>query len=1015
MSVRLCVLARVAVDLAGRTVRLTKLEATLLAALACSASGAASADQLADWLWDDDLPRQPRNRVQALVSGLRRKTSPTALLTTTTDGYRLDTDVAADLPHWRALARRATDTASTTTRRRLLHRALEDAAEEPLGGCVPTSRVLATRSQITEERLRLLGQRIEADITAGALEGLAAELTGLVEEHPFHEGFTAQLITVLGLVGRQGDAVSIYHRVRVQLGRELGVRPGPILERAYAALIGQAPAPPPLAPLSRRQDRDAAVPRTVPRSVSVVVGRDTELQLIREAATTAREHPAVVAITGLGGMGKSTLAIEAAHQLRGAFPGGSLHVELSGELGHAGPSAVLEHFLGVLAVQRSSIPPRWADRAAVFRSILDARRVLVILDDVPDGYDVSTLLPARPTSMAILTSRTPIKGVVVSHPVRLGYLDEDASLEALRAQLGAPRVDATPEAASALVGLCGGHPLLLRVVGQRLARRPDLSLALAAAQLTDEFSGHRELTDDDGRLQAGLGLAETPLPQASRALLHTLARLPFSRVSRHTCRAVIGDDVAADAALDGLVDAGVLHPVLRDGSDPLYGLHDLLRLHIRGSSQDPEPDLTRIASDLLAIASRYATAYPDQTPPTDAVCRMSGRDASGRAAASSPPEALHYFAAETEVLIGCARAVVTADADLAWRLLVVCAPAAKRQIDLWLAAERDVRSALPPSTTGQLGRAYLDLAAAGILVEGDLGPDRLDPLVNAREELLRFGDVAGAVEAAVISARQNQLLGRRAHVVSDLLWANTHVQEAGPVTVPGHLALAWGCFYDAYDELTEAQQAHSEAVELLSRTNDWAGLALAQLELAHAFRRTGGAATALAWCQAAIASYARLHDPRGSTICVDALADILVRLGHPDEALGHAREAMALAAEHLDEYALHRAERTLSRALTGLGRLDEAEAALRASATGFQRMGRPIGQAGTLRDLSRLLGEQGRWDEALLTLHEEKVLLVEAGAVDLSVLEGLIDVAAANSTARALSKPNFRSEIAAPR
>jgi DNA-binding SARP family transcriptional activator/tetratricopeptide (TPR) repeat protein len=1012
---RLHVLGRVAVDLPGRPVALTKLEATLLAALACSASGAASSDLLADWLWDDDLPSQPRNRVQALVSGLRRKTAPTPILTTTTDGYRLDTEVATDLPHWRALARRATDTASISARRRLLHRALEDADAEPLGGCVPSSRVLATRSHITEERLRLLGQRIDADITAGALEGLTAELTALVEEHPFHEGFTAQLITVLGLVGRQGDAVAVYHRVRVQLGRELGVRPGPILERAYAALIGEAPALPPLTPLPRRPDRDTAVPRTVPRSVSVVVGRDAELLLIREAATTAREHPPVVAITGLGGMGKSTLAIEAAHQLRAAFPGGSLHVELSGELGQAGPSAVLEHFLGVLAVQRSSIPPRLADRAAVFRSILDARRVLVVLDDVPDGYDVSTLLPARPTSMAILTSRTPIKGVVVSHPVRLGYLDEDASLEALRTQLGAPRVDATPEAASALVALCGGHPLLLRVVGQRLARRPDLSLGLAAAQLTDEFSGHRELTDDDGRLQAGLGLAETPLPPSSRALLHTLARLPFRRISRHTCRAVLGDALTADAALDGLVDAGVLHPVLRDGSDPLYGLHDLLRLHIRRTSKDPEPDLPRIAADLLSIACRYAPAYPDQTPPVDAVCRRFGQHTGEPPVTTSPPEALHYFAAETEVLISCARAVAGADPELAWRLLLVCAPAAKRQIDLWLAAERDVRADLPDRGAGQLGQAYLDLAAAGILVEGDLGPERLDPLVSAREALLRSGDVAGAVEAAIISARQNQLLGRRAQVVSDLLWASAHVQDAGPATVPGHLALAWGCFHDAYDELTEAQQAHSQAVELLSRTNDWAGLALAQLELAHAFRRTGGSATALAWCQAAMASYARLHDPRRSTICVDALADILVRLGHPDEALGHAREAMALAAEHLDEYALHRAERTLSRALAGLGRLDEAEAALRSSAAGFSAMGRPIGQAGTLRDLSRLLGEQDRWDEALLTLQAEKTLLIDAGAVDLSVLEGLIGVARSHLPPPALAPRNFRSEIAAPR
>ena len=152
-----------------------------------------------DRLWGDDLPRTPRNRIQALVSGLRRKVGSAPLVETTPQGYRLAAGVTLDVARWRALVRRALAVPAGEQSRALLHEAVAVVGPEPLGGCVQTPRVEAARRSLVDERLRLLGARIDADLATGRVDGLVAELTLLAEELPFHEAFAAQLMTVLAL------------------------------------------------------------------------------------------------------------------------------------------------------------------------------------------------------------------------------------------------------------------------------------------------------------------------------------------------------------------------------------------------------------------------------------------------------------------------------------------------------------------------------------------------------------------------------------------------------------------------------------------------------------------------------------------------------------------------------------------------------------------------------------------------------------------------------------------------
>ena len=1016
MSVRVLGTIRLTHD--GVDVPLTPSERTLLAGLVVAEHRVVTVDALAEWIWAGREHASPRNRVQAVVSGMRRKVAPTVLVVTHESGYRLDDAVWTDLGRRATLTRRAAVAAPRSRERHsLLHEAESLNLGPALGGVTDSPDVEARRRRLDEESLEVTLQRMEVDLDTGHLDGLASELGHLTEHHPFHEQAHALLMRVLVRVGRQAEALTVYRDVHRRLDEELGVRPGPILVSAHHEVLtfddddnddddddhggdgddgdvtdegavdgvtdpGEASASIAL--------RHIPAPRTAPRSVAQLVGRDDELDRLLAAATRATGTAPVVAVTGLGGMGKTTLAVEAAHRLRDDFPDGTLYLHLASETGRAGVSSVLSHFLQLLGVPVDVLPTGHDARVAMYRSILDTKRLLVVLDDIPAGVDVRDLLPTRAPSAAILTSRRPLTECEPTSRIVVGPLTDADSAILLGGLVDDRRVDGEPDGLRELAHACLGLPLLLRITAQRVASRPDLSLGRAAASLAAETSGQSAGEQSDRAVYAGLGLSEAPLSPVARTVLGRFAGLPLRAASRWLLASLAGD-ADGDAAVDELHAAYLLETESHEGLSTQFVLHDLVRLYaVRSEAPaDAADDVGRVARTLLRTALPHAQSYPVQFLPLPA-CPEGGRPPR---TGSDPDDALEFFRTEQDAFLLCAREVAAPDPATAWRLLVLLAQHAQNglELDRWLAIAESVRTQLDPDhCDDRRGLSHLDLVEAHLRHESAHSRVAATLATRARRTMLLDGDVAGAVVAGVVLGRAHRANGERAAAEEALDWAARSSDDALDPLVRAYVALAWGSLLDDYDVLESAKEHLLVATALFTGIEDWSGSATAQFALARVHRRLGEYRSGLPLCASAMRLFSRLGDGNGVTAVLDTRADILVQMGDPVRALPDAEQAVRQAATRHDEFMLHRAQRTLGRAHAALGRLAESESALRDSITGFERLDRPLSRAASLRDLGRVLQLQGRLGEAVDVFEAERDCLLRSGLTDTRELDDML-------------------------
>src|SRR2546423_3890273 len=434
----------------------------LVALLALAAGRPVGRVQIEEALWGTDRPPGAWNVVQTHVKRLRAALEPTrpqragsVLLPRAGTGYRLSLHPdRIDLHRFTSLTQHAR-AAQRDGQPRRASAGFEEAFAQWRGDPVGDVPLLAEHPTVSAAvRRRWTAAGWYADVALAL--GRAADVLALVEEsawaNPLDEQTQATLICVYQAVGRREAAFTTFHDTRRRLVDHLGVDPGPELSEAYRRVL-HASVPPP-----------HDTPRQLPADIDDFTGRQAEVRRLRDLLGDGVAAGPVVTLTGLGGIGKTTLATHVGHRVAGAYPDGQLFVPLRGTTGTpAAPVDVLGTLLRDLGVAGSALPEGVDDRARLYRTRLAGRRMLLVLDDAADAAQVRPLLPGTAGCAVVVTSRYRLDALAGAAHLDLDGLGQGTAVALLRRLAGPAPAPSEPHAPAEIAPACPGGPPAPRI------------------------------------------------------------------------------------------------------------------------------------------------------------------------------------------------------------------------------------------------------------------------------------------------------------------------------------------------------------------------------------------------------------------------------------------------------------------------------------------------------------------------------------------------------------------------
>ncbi|HEX8864690.1 MAG TPA: BTAD domain-containing putative transcriptional regulator, partial [Lentzea sp.] len=427
----------------------------------------------------------------------------------------------------------------------------------------------------------------DARLAAGQYGALITELGVQVRQFPLREGLWWRLMRAQHEAGRRAEALETYRAVREVLVDALGVDPCEQIQDLHQEILQGRPESPAL-----------VRPVQLPPDVDNFTGRAAELARLRQILTH-RTRSTLVAITGKAGVGKTSLAVRAAHEAGEEFGGGQLYVRLGGTgPSPRDPAAVLAELLIALGVHPHAVPEDVEARAALYRSQLAARQVLIVLDDARSMAQVRPLLPGSDSSAVLVTSRVQLVGAQTVH---LDVLGAEDAVRLLGEIAGQDRMTAEPDAAAAVARYCGNLPLALRIAASRLARRGHWTVGRLAERLAGEGNRLNELRIDDLEARASLAWSYEALDDVQRRAFRLLGLLDVPDFPGWVAGAVLDIDVLdAEEIVDSLADVHLLE--VWQGR---YRFHDLLRVFARERANE-------VDDDRITALHRAFTAWRDR-------------------------------------------------------------------------------------------------------------------------------------------------------------------------------------------------------------------------------------------------------------------------------------------------------------------------------------------------------------------------------------------------------------------
>jgi DNA-binding SARP family transcriptional activator len=675
----------------GERVAVTARRQAIVLAMLLTADRAVSVDALTDAVWGVRPPHTARAQVQTVVSVLRRTFAQVGLgerIVQTGQGYRIETRPGElDLHVFDELAARgrgALRDQDPHTARDAFRRALALWRGEPFTG-LDSDALRARARHIAERRVEVLEECLDAELRLGLHHEALGEVKALAAEYPLRERPAMQLMTALYRCGRRAESLAVYQAVRRTFVDELGLEPGPALRRLELAILNGSADLEPGGGAAVRSSAETRVPRMLPAPVPDFTGCEEVLGAVRRhlAGRQDLRAPRIAVVAGGLGVGKSAVAVQAAHSLAAAFPDGQLYARATDDEPDA--CDVLGTLLAALGHTGAAVPDSAQGRAALYRSALVQRRVLVVVDDLTRESQLRALAPGTADSALLVTARTRLDVTPGTAVYEVCVPDARGGVRLLAGMLGRDRVAAEPSEALELVELCGALPLALRAASARLRLRPQWTLADLTGRLRDERRRLDELAGPEFDPRAGCDAACARLDAAGIRLLRRLALLEEEDFPAWVASPLLDlDPRAAADVLETLVDARLVEARRGPATGMRYRLPGLVRLRARErlAAEEPETErsaaLRRLLGAWLALAASAVARYGGD--PADLPGTAPRWPAGADPVALPGPDPLAWYEQERGGLLSAVRLAAAADAALScWSLALALAPLAQAQ------------------------------------------------------------------------------------------------------------------------------------------------------------------------------------------------------------------------------------------------------------------------------------------------------------------------------------------------
>ncbi|MFI1377886.1 BTAD domain-containing putative transcriptional regulator [Embleya sp. NPDC020886] len=983
-------------------------ERCVLAVLLYAEGAAVSTDTMISRVWDDEPPNKSVETLRSYVSRLRKRlriAGDSVQLSTDSRTYRLRLDPeAVDFRRFRALHERANATEDPASAADLLRAAERLWRGQPFAG-LPGLWPAVVRDRFEEQLGQIHERRIHLELGLGRHAEVVGELRDLAARHPVAESVVADLMLALYRCGRYSEALETYRRTRARLNTELGADPGPDLERLHTRLLHRDPAL--SIPTQSRRESPARVlrpeptttaPDTLLRDTRHFVGRRAELARLLREDDVGTALPITV-ISGLGGVGKTSLAIHAAHRMRAGYPDGRLYLNLHAHDPHESPvepTEALGSLLISMGMPAQHLAPTLDLRAAQWRREMADRRALIVLDDVRDAAQVRLLLPGSPTCRVLVTSRRRLTDLEGAGPLPL-EVPETADAAALFTRIAEEtrKLDEGDRAlVEEIVNRCANHPLAVQLTANRFRHRAwrvsDLVARLAEAPRP------LDAIDAPPGISMAFALSYAELGPAARSVFRRLALHPGPDLAWPAAVAVCG--LAPEETRRG-IDELVESHLLGEPELERYRFHDLVHDFAMHTAHREEPEHER--ADALR---RVLDLYLDLADQADRLAYPHGRRSGLRPVPARRARPPFRTAEEAEAWLGRERPNLVA----ATRSAEVESPEHIRMLpeiltrsllkwgswetarDLFTAALRAWRRVDPPNLRAQthllieraniqwrLGaheEALRDAAEALALAEQAKDPHgRAEALAQSGATFVRAGRFAAALDhleqALAIHREIDDPLGRAGvllylgvalghlrrfdRAAERMLSARDVYELLGEWRETAKILNNLGELYFMQNDFDNAERYYLQSLDVVRRSNGLGEFGVLDNNLGQVELARGNPTAALERYAAAIRVYEQINDLRSEADTRINVGHAHLALGAPGEALEHFARGRAIAERIGDDLHRQRAAAGFAQARYDLGDRVGARAEYRISAELARHMGTELEELHAIVGLAR--------------------------------------------------------------